>query len=215
VGVLVDNLPQILRGFRTTLELLVVSGAVALVLGTLLAACRVAPVPTLRAVGTSYVNVFRNIPLVILFLLTTQGIPALGLNTSFFVLAVAALGTYTAAFVCEAVRSGINAVPVGQAEAARAVGMTSGQTLRTIVLPQAVRSVVPPLASIVIALTKNTAIAEAFGITEASYQLDSLVRDQPQALWWLFLGISAGYVIIVFFLSATSQVLERRLVVLR
>lgn len=215
MGVLVDNLPQILRGFRTTLELLVVSGAVALVLGTLLAACRVAPVPTLRAVGTSYVNVFRNIPLVILFLLTTQGIPALGINTSFFVLAVAALGTYTSAFVCEAVRSGINAVPVGQAEAARAVGMTSGQTLRMIVLPQAVRSVVPPLASILIALTKNTAIAEAFGITEASYQLDSLVRDQPQALWWLFLGISAGYVIIVFFLSATSQVLERRLVVLR
>lgn len=215
MGVLVDNLPQILRGFRTTLELLVVSGAVALVLGTLLAACRVAPVPTLRAVGTSYVNVFRNIPLVILFLLTTQGIPALGVNASFFVLAVAALGTYTAAFVCEAVRSGINAVPVGQAEAARAVGMTSGQTLRMIVLPQAVRSVVPPLASILIALTKNTAIAEAFGITEASYQLDSLVRDQPQALWWLFVGISAGYVIIVLLLSATSQVLERRLVVLR
>lgn len=215
MGVLVDNLPQILRGFRTTLELLVVSGAVALVLGTLLAACRVAPVPTLRAVGTSYVNMFRNIPLVILFLLTTQGIPALGVNASFFVLAVAALGTYTAAFVCEAVRSGINAVPVGQAEAARAVGMTSGQTLRMIVLPQAVRSVVPPLASILIALTKNTAIAEAFGITEASYQLDSLVRDQPQALWWLFVGISAGYVIIVLLLSATSQVLERRLVVLR
>ena len=215
MGVLVDNLPQILRGFRTTLELLVVSGAVALVLGTLLAACRVAPVPTLRAVGTSYVNVFRNIPLVILFLLTTQGIPALGVNTSFFVLAVAALGCYTAAFVCEAVRSGINAVPVGQAEASRAVGMTSGQTLRIIVLPQAVRSVVPPLASILIALTKNTAIAEAFGITEASYQLDSLVRDQPQALWWLFFGISLGYVLIVFLLSATSQVLERRLVVLR
>jgi len=181
----------------------------------LLAGMRVSPTPVLRAFGTSYVNVFRNIPLVVLFLITTQGIPEIGLRTSFFWLAVAALGSYTAAFVCEAVRSGINAVDVGQAEAARSIGMTFGQTLQLVVLPQAVRSVIPPLASILIALTKNTAIAEAFGVTEATYELDSLVRDFPDALYWLFFGIAFGYILIVFAIAAVAQLLERRLVVLR
>ncbi|HEX9141333.1 MAG TPA: amino acid ABC transporter permease [Gaiellaceae bacterium] len=215
LDVLIDNLPDILRGFGTTLRLLVVSGLVALIGGVLLAAARVSPTPVLRALGTSYVNVIRNIPLVVLFLITTQGIPELGINASFFTLAVAALAAYTAAFVCEAVRSGINAVDVGQAEAARSIGMTFAQTLRLIVLPQAIRSVIPPLASILIALTKNTAIAEAFGVTEATYQLDSLVRDFPSALYALFFGIAFGYVLIVFAIAGVAQILERRLVVLR
>lgn len=215
MGVLIDYLPKILDGFAETLKLLATSAMIALLLGVLLAAMRVSPVSVMRAIGTSYVNVFRNTPLLVLFLLTTQGVPVLVSGLSFFVLGVAALSIYTAAFVCEAVRSGINAVHVGQAEAARALGMTFGQTLGHVILPQAVRSVIPPLASIFIALTKNTAVAEAFGITEASYQLDSLVRDEPQALYAAFFGIAAGYVIIVFAISGAAQVLERRLVVLR
>jgi glutamate transport system permease protein len=215
VDVLVDNLPLILRGFGLTLRMLAVSALVALVLGVLIAAMRVAPVAAMRAVGTSYVNVIRNTPLVLLFLITTQGVPVVIEGLSFFTLAVAALGLYTAAFVGEAVRSGINAVHVGQAEAARAVGMTFGQTLRLIVLPQAIRSVIPPLASILIALTKNTAIAEAFGLVEATGVLDKLANDFPQALYALFFGIAFGYIVIVFVISACARVLEHRLVVLR
>jgi glutamate transport system permease protein len=215
LSTLVDHLPQILAGFRDTLYLLGAAGIAAVVAGVLLAAMRVSPTPVLRAVGTTYVNVFRNVPLVVLFLITTQGLPEIGFGLSFFTLAVIALGAYTAAFVCEAVRSGVNAVEVGQAEAARSLGMTFGQTLQLIVLPQAIRSVVPPLASILIALTKNTAIAEAFGVTEATYQLDSLVRDVPSALYALFFGIAAGYIAIVFAISGAAQLLERRLVVVR
>lgn len=215
MDVLVDNLPLILRGFGLTLRMLAVSALVALVLGVLIAAMRVAPVAAMRAVGTSYVNIFRNTPLVLLFLITTQGVPVLVEGLSFFTLAVAALGLYTAAFVGEAVRSGINAVHVGQAEAARAVGMTFGQTLRLIVLPQAIRSVIPPLASILIALTKNTAIAEAFGLVEATGVLDKLANVYPQALYALFFGIAFGYIVIVLVISAVARVLEHRLVVLR
>lgn len=213
--VVIDNLPVILRGFAKTLQLLGASALIAVVLGVVLAAMRVAPVAVMRGVGTAYVNVFRNTPLLLLFLITTQGIPVVVKGLSFFTLAVAALSLYTAAFICEAVRSGINAVNVGQAEAARAVGMTFGQTMTTIVLPQAVRSVIPPLASILIALTKNTAIAEVFGITEATYRLDDLGRQFPGSLYWLFAGISLGYILIVFSISGIGQVLERRLVVLR
>ena len=215
MDVLIDNLPQILGGFRDTLLLLVSSALLAAVLGVLFAGMRVSPVPVLRFAATSYVNIFRNIPLVVLFLITTQGLPELGLSLSFFQLAVIALGTYTGTFIAEAIRAGINAVDVGQAEAARSVGMTFSQTLRLIVLPQAVRSVIPPLASILIALTKNTAIAEAFGITEATYQLDSLVRDFPSALYALFFGISLGYVLIVFAIAGTARYLERSLMVMR
>lgn len=215
MDVLIDNLPRIIGGFRDTLLLLATSALVAVVLGVLFAGMRVSPVPVLRFAGTSYVNVFRNIPLVVLFLITTQGLPELGLGLSFFTLAVIALGTYTGTFICEAIRAGINAVDMGQAEAARSVGMTFGQTLRLIVLPQAIRSVIPPLASILIALTKNTAIAEAFGITEATYQLDSLVRDFPGALYPLFFGIAFGYILIVFAIAGTARYLEHSLAVMR
>jgi glutamate transport system permease protein len=215
VQVLIDNLPKILNAFGLTLQLLAVSGLISVVFGTVLAGLRVSPVPVLRAFGTSYVNVFRNTPLVIVFVVFVAGLPFVGLQLSFFWRAVISLSVYTSAFVCEAVRSGINAVHQGQAEAARAIGMTFGQTLRLIVLPQAVRTVVPPLASILIALTKNSAIAEAFGVTEASYQLDSLVRDFPTALWWLFGGIALGYVIIVFAIAGIASVIERRWAVSR
>lgn len=215
MNVLIDNLPKVIDGFWLTLQLLVVSGVVALVLGTVLAAMRVSPVPVLRAAGTAYVTVFRNTPLLILFLIIVTGLPTVGLQYSFFVRAVISLSLYTSAFVCEAIRSGVNAIQAGQAEAARAIGMTFGQSLQLIVLPQAFRAVVPPLASILIALAKNTAIAEVFGVTEASYQLDSLVRDFPTALWWLFGGIALGYMIIVFALAGGASLLERRWTVAR
>jgi glutamate transport system permease protein len=215
VNVLVDNADLILRGFRTTLALTALSGVLALALGTALAAIRVSPVAALRWFGTTYVTVVRNTPLVVLLIVFVFGLPELGFQFSFFVRAVIGLTVYTAAFVCEVLRSGINAVQPGQAEAARAVGMTFGQTLREIVLPQAFRTVVPPLGSVFIALTKNTAIAEAFGVTEATYVMDSLIRDFPGALYALFFGIAAGYIVIVLGISAVFRAIERNVLVLR
>lgn len=215
MSALIDNLPRILRGFLLTLELIGVSGAIALVLGVLLAGMRVAPVPVMRAIGTTYVNIFRNTPLVVLFIVFVAGLPFVGVQVSFFIRAVVTLSLYTAAFVCEAVRSGINAVEQGQAEAARSIGFTFGQSLWLIVLPQAVRTVIPPLASVFIALTKNTAIAEAFGVTEAAYQLDFLVNRDASALWYLFFGIAVGYLIIVFVIAGISSRLEKRWAVAR
>jgi glutamate transport system permease protein len=215
LDVLVDQLDVILRGFWATIRLTGLSGAIALVVGTLLAAMRVAPAPPLRWAGTAYVDVVRNTPLTLVFVLVVFGLPEVGFQFSFFVRAVIALSVYTSAFVCEALRSGINAVQPGQAEAARALGMTFGQTLREIVLPQAFRTVIPPLGNILIALTKNSAIAEAFGVVEATGTFDNLIRDYPGSFWPLFLGIAAGYVIIVLAISAVLRVVERRVVVLR
>jgi glutamate transport system permease protein len=215
VDVLIDNLPKFLSGFWLTVQLLLASGLGALILGTILAAMRVSPIPVLRAAGTAYVTIFRNTPLVILFIVVVAGLPFVGVQISFEARAMVALGLYTASFVCEALRSGINAVHQGQAEAARALGMTFGQTLSLIVLPQAFRTVLPPLASIFIALTKNTAVAEAFGVVEATGTLDDLNTRYPSALWAMFIGVSFGYIVLVFIISGASSLLERRLAVVR
>lgn len=208
---LVDRL---LDGFLVTLRLLAVSGLLATAIGTVLAAMRVSPIAPLRAFGTSYVNVFRNTPLVVLFLIAVVGLPAVGiLQGSFFSRAVAALSVYTAAFVCESLRSGINTVDPGQAEAARSIGMTFGKSLRIVILPQAFRAVIPPLASVYIALAKNTSVAGAFGVTEATYQLSNLNRDFPDELYLSFLGIALGYIVIVAVISGTAHGLERRMAV--
>jgi glutamate transport system permease protein len=128
--------------------------------------------------------------------------------------ALLALGFYTSSFVCEAIRSGINTVPVGQAEAARSLGMTFTQTLRMIVLPQATRTVIPPLSSIFIALTKNSAIAGAFSVTEL-FGVQKLLSDQGFAIAWIFLWVALGYLVITFSISGLFRLLERRLGVAR
>jgi glutamate transport system permease protein len=185
---------QILEAFWTTVQLTAVSAAGALVFGTLLAAMRLAPVPMLNWIGTGYVNVVRNTPLTLIILFCSFGLAqTLGVTLvdaksptsiadSNFRLAVLGLAAYTAAFVCETVRSGVNTVPVGQAEAARSLGLTFGQNLRLILLPQAFRAVLIPLGSVLIALTKNTTIASAIGVAEAALLMKEMIENTAALL---------------------------------
>jgi glutamate transport system permease protein len=202
----------VLNAFWLTLQLAVLSGAASLVVGTLLAAMRVGPVAVLARFGALYVSVVRNTPLLVVFVLIFIAAPTLDLlvTTPFVVKGVVALTIYTSAFVCEAIRSGINSVPLGQAEAARAVGLTFGQTMSQVVLPQAFRATVPPLASVLIALAKNTSVAAAFGLAEATARLRGLTNDNADDKWLLFFTFALGYIIIVEFMSAGALGLERR-----
>ncbi|MDP9441455.1 MAG: amino acid ABC transporter permease, partial [Actinomycetota bacterium] len=151
---------------RTTIVLTLASFAVAMVVGTVVAALRVSPVPPLRAAGALWVQMLRNTPLTVLLLLFVFGFTKIGLQYSYEVSSIIVFGAYTSAFVAETVRSGINAVARGQAEAARAMGLTFPQILRIVVLPQAFRTVVPPLGNIFIALTKNTSIASLVSVVD-------------------------------------------------
>jgi glutamate transport system permease protein len=214
VNVLIDNWDLFRNGFLITLELLVVSGVLCLLLGTLLAAMRVSPVPALRRAGTGYVTLLRNTPLTLVFFLVVFGFPPLGIDISFFARAVVALTVYTAAFVCEAVRAGVNTVHVGQAEAARAIGMTFTQTLRHVVLPQAVRSVLPPLASVVIALAKNTTVAAGFSVTEAG-SIRAYLSERGEPVVAGLLWVTVGFLLIVIPLSLAQRRLETRWAVAR
>ncbi|MEU4213494.1 amino acid ABC transporter permease [Streptomyces sp. NPDC026206] len=216
MNVLSDNFAMFREGFLGTVELTALSALLALVLGTLVAAFRVSPVPALRAFGTAWVTLLRNTPLVLLFLAATLGLPALGLKGwDSFWLAVMALGCYTSAFICEAIRSGINTVPVGQAEAARSLGMTFNQTLGQIVLPQAARTAIPPIGSLMIALAKNTAIASGFNVSELGSVQKTLNAAAGYDIYVIFLWIAICYIIITFTISGLFRLLENRLAVAR
>lgn len=182
---------DLLGAFWVTVKLTVYSALGSLIWGTLLAGMRVGPVPLMRGFGTAYVNVIRNIPLTVIIVFASLGLfqtlqVQLGGGGDFevinFRLAVLGLSLYTAAFVCEALRSGINTVPAGQAEAARALGLSFTQVLRLIILPQAFRAVVNPLANVLIALTKNTTVAAAIGVVEAAYLMKDMIEAEAQLI---------------------------------
>jgi glutamate transport system permease protein len=211
----VDNLDAYRQGFLTTLALTVLASALALALGTLLAAMRVSPVPTLRGTGTAYVEIIRNTPLTVVFFFAVFVLPQLDISLSFFAFAVIAVTVYHAAFFCEAVRSGINAVGVGQAEAARSIGLTFTQSLRLVILPQALRTVVPPLINVMIALTKNTSIAAAFGVIELTAIGTRLANANADAVLALLAGVAVCYLVLTLPSGWLAGRLERRVAVAR
>jgi glutamate transport system permease protein len=210
VDSLTENWDLILKGFWETLKLLGASGALALVIGTLVGIARVSPVAILRRSGATYVRLFRNTPLVVLIILTYYGLPEIGIDFGFFIMITMAMGLYTASFVTEAIRAGVNGIGLGQAEAARSIGMPFGMTMTQVILPQAFRFVVPPLASVFIALTKNTSLAAVFGIAEATYRMRGLTRDYATEQIQIFIGIALGYIIIVEVISFAASRFERR-----
>lgn len=214
--VVVDNFDLYWDGFVKTLGICLWAGTGAVLLGTFLAAFRVSPIPPLRGAGTAYVTVVRNCPLTVVLFFIAFGLPEVGVNQSYYRFAVGGLIVYTAAFVCEAVRSGINAVPTGQAEAARAIGLTFGQSLRFVVMPQALRTVVPPLGNVVIAMVKNSAIVGAFGVGGELYDVGaSLTGAQGLAALPVLTGVVLGYLAITIPAGLGLGVLERKVTVVR
>jgi His/Glu/Gln/Arg/opine family amino acid ABC transporter permease subunit len=213
VDVIFGNLDLWGQAIGNTLLVFFIGGIIALVLGFLVGAMRVSPVPVARAVGTAYVNIIRNTPLTLVFFFFVFGYPQLGLpKLSNTVLGILAIGIYTATYVAEVLRAGINTVPVGQAEAARAIGLPFGQVMSLVILPQAFRSVVPPMMSVFIALLKNTTVAAGFSIAELA-ALRATINDAPdrpgnpmEVLLW----VALVFVLLVFIMSAIQRYLENR-----
>ncbi|MGH3899128.1 MAG: amino acid ABC transporter permease [Pseudonocardiaceae bacterium] len=216
MDIIVDNIGLYRDGLLTTLQIFLYAAIGSLILGTVIATFRVSPFPPLRATGTAWVTVFRNCPLTVVLFFCAFGLPELGINGAYFWFGITGLVIYTSAFVCEAVRSGINAVSPGQIEAARAVGLTFTQSLRDIVLPQALRSVVPPLGSVFIAMVKNSAIVGAFGVGGDLFSVQArLTSAQGLALIPVLLGVAAGYLIITIPAGVALGAIERRVAVVR
>jgi glutamate transport system permease protein len=216
------NVDAYVTGFLWILRLTAAATVGALVIGVVLAAMRVSPVPVLRAFGTAWVNIFRNTPLTLIIffcyfgLFSTLGLSlADDIDLNNYWLGVIGLSVYTAAFVCEAVRSGINTVPAGQAEAARAIGMSFRQTLTMIVLPQAGRAVVAPLGSIFIALAKNSTIVGLIGLAESSSAMKQLINENGDEVVPIFLLFAGTFAIVLIPTGYAFSWLATRLAVKR
>jgi len=213
---------DILGAFLVTIELTILAAIGSLIWGTILAGMRVSPVPIMRWFGTVYVNVFRNAPLTVLIVATsvvlsdTLGLRLATRGSSTFIadnsfrLAVLGFIVYTSTFVCEAIRAGINTVPAGQAEAARAIGLTFTQVLGIIVMPQAIRAVIAPLGSVLIALTKNTTVASAIGVAESALLMNTLLENEADKFTAVFIVIAAGFIVLTLPVGLAFGALAKR-----
>jgi glutamate transport system permease protein len=235
MDVLVENADVFVNGFFVTFQICLLAAIGSLVIGTVLAAMRISPIPPLRWLGTAYVTIVRNTPLTIVFFFMAFGLPELGSNADllriplldtlftrlgtdlpYFRYAILALTIYTAAFVCEALRAGVNAVAPGQSEAGRSLGLTFLQNLRMIVLPQAGRATVVPLGSVIIAMIKNSALAGAFGVVGDLFQTsDQLTSAGGYSAIPVFVGVAAGYLILTVPLGLLLDRIERKQTVTR
>ncbi|PAT02936.1 glutamate ABC transporter permease [Corynebacterium sp. NML 150383] len=222
-----DLLPKLWPAFFTTIRLTVYSAIGAMLLGTLLTAMRVSPVGVLRGLATTYIETVRNTPLTLVVLFCSFGLyQNLGLelasrDSSTFIadqnfrLAVLAFILYTSCFVAESLRSGINTVHFGQAEAARSLGLSFGQIFSLIIFPQAVRAAIVPLGNTLIALTKNTTIASVIGVAEASLLMKSTIEFHANELFVVFGVFAAGFLILTLPMGLALGWLSDRLAVKR
>ncbi|MDQ3784625.1 MAG: amino acid ABC transporter permease [Actinomycetota bacterium] len=214
--VLVQHFPRFRDGFLVTLELVGASFLIALFVGVLVAGLRVQPIRYLRWIGTTYVETFRNVPLLVLLFISFAGVRRAGIEIPRFAAASGSLGLYTAAYVAEAIRSGVFAVGKEQIDAALSLGFTYPQTLRQVVLPQAIRTVIPPLGSITIAMIKNSAIAGAAlalvdDLLKAGRVVNARTFQTNEAFFWA----GVGYLVLTVSATIAIRQLERRLAVKR
>lgn len=213
--IIIDNFALFRDGFFGTLRICLFAAIGSLILGTLIASCRVSPLAPLQWFGTSWVNVFRNCPLAVVLFAVAFGLPEIGINGSYLWFGITGLILYTSAFVCEAVRAGINSVSPGQAEAARAVGLTFTQSLSLIVLPQALRSVVPPLGSVIIAMIKNSALVGAFGVGGELFSVGDQLSGAGTSGLTALVGVALAFLVITIPAGLLLGVLERKVAVAR
>lgn len=216
-----ESFDRVSAGFLSTIQLSVASAILSLVLGTILVAMRVAPVPLLRAAGTVYINAVRNTPLTLVLLFSSLAISdTLHIvvsdvpRTNYYWFGVFGLSAYTACFVCEVLRSGINTVPMGQAEASRSIGLTFAQSLRIVILPQAFRSVIAPLGSVFIAMIKNTTVVIVASYAEAAAIMKDLFEDYSASLG-IFIGFAIGFMALTLPTGYFFGWLAKRLAVAR
>jgi glutamate transport system permease protein len=212
---IIENLPSFVDAFLMTLRLLVVSGIGALIIGTLIAAMRISPVAVLRGFAVVYTELLRNTPLTLVLFFCAFVLPQLGIRFDYVTFATIGLTLYTSPFVAEAIRSGVNGVPVGQAEAARAIGFNFTQTVSLVVLPQAIRSVIPPLINVIIALTKNTSVAAGFAVLELVAVSRQVIQFNGNATIAILVAVAAFYLLITVPLGQFAGHLERKVALTR
>jgi len=209
-SILIENFHLYLEGFKYTIGASVIALIGSFLIGTLIAIMRIAPFRPLNWFGTAYVEFIRNIPLLLITFVFFFGLPVLGIVADGFTAGTIALAIYTSAFIAEAIRAGIQAVPLGQMEAARASGLSYGGTMRYIILPQAIKIVIPPLGNQFINLVKNSSILGVIAGFDLMYQGD-LIASRTFVTFDVYIFVAMFYLLLTIPLSLGVGYLERRL----
>ncbi|AXI10720.1 glutamine ABC transporter permease [Oceanobacillus zhaokaii] len=209
-SILVDYSDMFWDGFKVTIVASLTALVASFIIGTIIAVMRITPIAPLRWVGAAYVEFFRNIPLVVIAFFFFVGTPAIGIKFSGITAGTIALSIYTSAFIAEAIRSGILSIPKGQTEAARSSGLNYMQTMRMIILPQAIRIVIPPIGNQFINLVKNSSILALISGADLMYQAD-LISAKTFIVFDVYILVALIYLIITIPLSLGLRYIERRL----
>ena len=214
--VLTEHLPEFSSGLWVTFRLVAIAFVIAMAVGTLVAAMRVAPVKWLNRVGGIYVETFRNVPLLVLLIIVFSGFPRAGVSVSQWVAGVSCLGLYTAAYIAEALRSGVFAVGKGRSKPRCRSASRIRSTMRRIILPQAFRTVIPALGSLVIAMIKNSAIVggSLVALPDLLKQTREVQADTAQPNEVYFWG-AVGFLILTLTATLVFRYLESRFAIRR
>lgn len=209
-----EMFPELITvSLKNTIVYTVCGFALALVLGLLLALMKLSSVAPNRWIATAYIEFFRGVPALLVFLAFTVAVPlAFQIKFDIYSTVMLALGLVGAAYIAETVRAGIQAVPKGQIEAARSLGMSQSRAMMTVVIPQAFRIILPPLTNELILLTKDSSLVYIIGLARDEYELLKFGREflsrSPTLTPILVIGLA--YLIITLPLGYLSRYLERR-----
>lgn len=215
---------HVLDAFWMTIQLTVLGALGATVIGAIVAVMRVSPVAILQKAAALYTNVvlFTPLTLIVFFfafgVYLTMGVdlvPGARTNVQTYWWGVIAVAVYHSSLVAESLRSGINTVPQGQAEAARAIGLDFTQSLREVLLPQALRGSIAPLGNTMIALCKNTTVLATVGVAEASYLMKNMIETYADLIIPIFVIMATGFVVLTLPLGVAFTALSKKLAVQR
>lgn len=209
-SLLTDHLDLFLKGFVNTIWASLLGLFGSFLLGTVIAVFRITKSRPLNGFGTAYVEFLRNIPLLLVVFIFYLGLPSLGVTLSGFAAGTIGLAVYTSSFIAEAIRAGILAVPPGQSEAARSSGLTYVQTMVYVILPQAMKLVIPPLSNQFINLVKNSSVLSIVAGFDLMYYGDVIATDTFDTMNTYIL-VAMFYLLLTLPLSYGARVLERRL----
>lgn len=209
-GAIRSGLPYLLQGAGLTVFIAGVAMFLALVVGMAMAILSQVPARLVRGLVRGYVEVFRNTPLLIQIFIVYFGLPQLGLRLSPFLSGLSALVLYTAAYNTEIFRAGLEAVPKGQHEAARSTGLSAMQTLRHVIVPQAVRISFPALGNNLVSLVKNTSLVSVIGMVDLMFVANDISFNNFRT-FEIYSTTAVLYVLLVLGLTRVLNATERRM----
>ncbi|MDR1568330.1 MAG: amino acid ABC transporter permease [Streptococcaceae bacterium] len=209
LSIIQNHLPELLSGFEVTLFSSVIALILSLTIGTIMAILQLTKNKIISSLASIYVEVFRNIPLLVIVMFFFIVLPLSGLAIDGFTAGTVGLALYTSAFIAETVRAGILAVPIGQVEAGLSSGFTMGQVYQYIILPQAFKIVIPPLGNQFINLVKNSSILAVAAGLDLMYQGDAIANATFDTVN-TYIVIAGFYLILTLPLSYLMNYLERR-----